>query len=526
MDKPNNLQPGQKLFGRFQIIQPLGSGGGGTVYLAHDSHLHRQVAIKELSRNSDNYPYKAKRFKLEAELNAQLDKYSVVVNVIDFLKDDQENLYLIMSLAEKGSLHDLLNQRHRQPLELIEFYPIAYNILEAVKQIYNHPKRIVHRDIKPQNILLTGQRACLADFGFAQLIDEVSRSTTFSRQPGTALYMSPEQEDNVPLLDTRSDLYSVGLVFYEMLTGQPYKMVRPVKRASELNPKVTTQLNQVIERSLARSRDDRYQNAEEMIQDLVVAEKGGKIAPRIAITSEFNPIAVKSGNSRTGLLVALSVLFIAVIGGGLAFLLFSSNTPSVVAVLPTATAVPTVAVLPTATAVPTVAATPIPTATSAPTALPRPSPLPSAAPTASPTTAAAAAIAPTTATPVPPTATLDPIGDKSFALIGKYNVDKIGASTAKDGWIYLVVSVFIKNSGSTDLEVDPNLISLNTNLGNGYKRDCNGYYYSCRSPLKKPLPDNSLVLKPGSVISGEIAFQIPLDETPLNIEFNKQKVNL
>ncbi|NWJ47279.1 MAG: protein kinase [Chloroflexi bacterium] len=412
-------KPGDIILGKYEIKQRLGKGGGGVVYLAYEASLRRNVAIKELINSSDlrqsgQFEELNNRFEREAILNAQFTSYPVIT-IYGKEIDKDGNIFLVMELAPRGSLYDLLQNRQGKPMSLDEFYPLAYDILKAVKAIHAHPSGIVHRDVKPSNILLTDNGAKLADFGVAQLAEESSRSRILSKShPGTPLYMSPEQEKDTGYLDNRSDLYSIGLVFYEMLTGERYKMKR-VMPPSKLNSAVTPMLDYIIQHMIEQDRDKRYNTADDILADMEKAKRGA-MPPEMTVPNPAPPTVVippvpstspkptkKKGAPVVAILVGLVILIVA--GVGAFFALSSNSGTSQAAVAATATSVPTTTIAePTATVTPVPTATPQPTATvtPVPTATPQPTATPTVAPTVTPLpTATVAATTATTAAGTP-----------------------------------------------------------------------------------------------------------------------------
>jgi serine/threonine protein kinase len=411
-------QPGTILLGKYEIKRLLGRGGGGIVYLAQDHALKRLVAVKELintteTRQNGFFQEMSARFEQEAQLNAQFTGYPVIT-IYGRELDDNGNVYLIMEFANKGSLLDLLNQKQRKPLSLTEFYPLAFNILQAIKAVHNHPMDIVHRDIKPSNLLLTDRGALLSDFGIAQLAYESARSRALGRgHPGTPLYMSPEQEREQGYLDT------VGLVFYEMLTGQPFKRNR-ILPASKVNPEIPPMLDYLVSHAIEADRDKRYNSAEDMLKDLDKAVKG-EMPPEVTVADGWNAKTelIRPGGKPLGnttkpesvhiiqkkkrvpiAIIVIGLVAFVAIGVGSLFLFTSGNTST-----------PQVSAAATATIAPTTLPTIAPTATIAPTLTPTTAPTVTSAPTATPTVAPTATTRPTN-TPAPtvvPTATTAPV---------------------------------------------------------------------------------------------------------------------
>ena len=258
------LKPGDILAnGEIRIEDCIGEGTFGVVYRAWDASLNRQVAVKELRRdapdiNADNLQRFVNRFRREARVQAQFN-HPYIVQVYRLLEEN-DTLYLVMELVEGDSLRDVLAKRGLLPPQ--EAIQITLDLLDALTVVHTHRWDIIHRDIKPSNVLLVNGRAKLTDFGLAQLASESSRSQFGNRHPGTPLYMSPEQESTTAYLRPASDLYSVGCVFFEMLTGKPYKSVDDVPkmlRDSGLDSSVI----KIVLRATEKRPEERYHRAEE-----------------------------------------------------------------------------------------------------------------------------------------------------------------------------------------------------------------------------------------------------------------------
>jgi serine/threonine-protein kinase len=265
--------PPESLFDdRYHIDRDLGAGGFGQVFLAKDTVLKRDVAIKELlaDRQHDRATYDRylERFQREARAGSALRSENVVT-VYDLHVDADGNYYLVLEYVKGTDLSDLLAQVGTLPVE--RALAITLDIARALDEV--HEQDIVHRDIKPANILITERGlAKLSDFGLAQVAHESQRSQMASRHPGTPVYMSPEQRDGYGYIDGRSDLYSLGLVLYEMLVGRRFgETGEPIARAL---PNLPRAVIAIVEKLLQEDPDDRYQSARALIADLtkVVAQ--------------------------------------------------------------------------------------------------------------------------------------------------------------------------------------------------------------------------------------------------------------
>ncbi len=255
------------LNGRYRLERVLGEGAFGRVYVAYDTRLQRTVAIKELlatktATDPRVFAQYLERFEREARAAGSIF-HANIVNVFELAIGADNNYYLIMEFVERGNLRDLLQRVKTLPIE--RALEITLDIARALEAI--HEKDIVHRDLKPANIMLTDRGvAKVADFGVAQLSHESQRTQISSRHPGTPLYMSPEQQRNTAYLDGRSDLYSLGLILYEMLAGEPY--ARRQQPLEALRPDLPGGIRRIFTRLTEPERDRRYLSAEEVVADL------------------------------------------------------------------------------------------------------------------------------------------------------------------------------------------------------------------------------------------------------------------
>jgi eukaryotic-like serine/threonine-protein kinase len=272
---------GQLVNDRYQVLGKLGSGGMADVYLAEDTTLARRVALKVLLRRFADDQNFVERFRREAKAAAGLN-HPNVVSIYDWGKVDSL-YYIVMEYVEGETLKQLVRRRGRLPGN--EAVNIALGLLAAMEFAHNHD--IVHRDIKSQNILIDrAGKVKVTDFGIARAGD--SSMTEAGSILGTAQYLAPEQARGEPV-DERSDLYSVGVVLYEMLTGQvPFKgdsaVTVALKHVNELPPEpaelvpgMPHSLNQIVLKALAKAPDRRYASAAEFARDLRSAQAGGPL---------------------------------------------------------------------------------------------------------------------------------------------------------------------------------------------------------------------------------------------------------
>jgi eukaryotic-like serine/threonine-protein kinase len=270
--------------GRYRIMRKLGSGGMADVYLAEDEELGRRVAIKILNDKHANDEQFVERFRREAKNAAGLS-HPNIVSIYD--RGEAEGTYYIaMEYLDGRSLKEIVVARG--PLPIGDAIEATRQVLTALR--FAHRKGVVHRDIKPHNVMADADgRLKVTDFGIARA--GVSQMTEAGSIIGTAQYLSPEQARGAAV-DQRSDLYSIGVVLYEMLTGQvPFTGESPVEIAmkhlsdtprppSLLRPEIPPDLDMVVLRALAKNPEDRFQTAEELDAELE------RVAAGVGVTAE------------------------------------------------------------------------------------------------------------------------------------------------------------------------------------------------------------------------------------------------
>ncbi len=296
--------------GRYRILRKLGSGGMANVYLAEDEELGRRVAIKILNDRYANDELFIERFRREAKSAAGLS-HPNIVSIYD--RGEAEGTYYIaMEVIEGRSLKELIMTRGALPIGTAVGY--AKQLLEALRFAHRHG--IIHRDIKPHNVLVSADqhakasepRLKVTDFGIAR--HGASQMTEAGSIMGTAQYLSPEQARGAPVT-AASDLYSAGVVLYEMLTGKvPFTGDSAIEIAmkhvndlptppSSLRPEIPPELDQIVLRALAKDPEDRYQTAEEFIEDLERVEAGLPIS-RTTSTAATALLAGAAGGLAAG----------------------------------------------------------------------------------------------------------------------------------------------------------------------------------------------------------------------------------
>jgi serine/threonine-protein kinase len=294
--------------GRYQVVRKLGAGGMANVYLAEDQELGRRVAIKILNDRHANDDQFVERFRREAK-NAAALSHQNIVSIYD--RGEAEGTYYIaMEFIDGRSLKELITSRGPAPLNVAIEY--ARQILAALRFAHRHG--IVHRDIKPHNVLVDADgRVKVTDFGIARA--GASQMTEAGSIVGTAQYLSPEQARGTGV-DQRSDLYSLGIVLYELVTGKlPFNGDTPVEIAmkhlsqtpelpSTLRPELPRELDLVVTRALAKDPDERYQSAEEMDADLERLSRGA------AVSAETEESATQIMRAPTGPMSATAATMI------------------------------------------------------------------------------------------------------------------------------------------------------------------------------------------------------------------------
>jgi eukaryotic-like serine/threonine-protein kinase len=332
---------------RYRIVGPLGAGGMAEVYLAHDDVLDRSVALKVMSgRYADDEEF-VERFKREAQSAAALS-HPNIVSIYDRGEAEDGTYYIAMEYLPGGTLKDRILKRGA--LAPRTAAAVALQIAEALRAA--HAAGVVHRDIKPHNVLVTDTGDIkVGDFGIARAATSSTMTRTGSIL-GTAHYISPEQAMGEPV-GQGSDLYSLGVVLYEMLTGTlPYDAETSIGIAMkhvnghlvpprELNPEVPEGINAVTTKLLAKSPEERYADADELIEDLErvlegfepAAAKTTRVTTRptpAAGTAQTQTMGAPKRVRRRGRPWILFLLLLILLLGGLAYALLTLGPPRTV----------------------------------------------------------------------------------------------------------------------------------------------------------------------------------------------------
>jgi dienelactone hydrolase len=311
---------------RYEVEHEVGAGGMATVYLAHDPKHGRKVAIKVL-RPELAAGLGVDRFVREIEIAAQLNHPHILP-----LHDSGEAgglLYYVMPYVEGESLRDRMNREGQLPLD--DAIKVARDVAAALS--YAHSQGVVHRDIKPENVLLSAGEAVVADFGIARALTEASSGdlTDTGISIGTPAYMSPEQASGDRRIDGRADIYALGCLLYEMLSGDaPYtastpqavlakKMAEPTPRISVVRDTVPLAVEAALHKALAKTPADRYATAQQFAEALTTPAEGiargagvpGAAEPALGATTVAPSVPQRAGLLRPRVLVPVAAAVLA-----------------------------------------------------------------------------------------------------------------------------------------------------------------------------------------------------------------------
>jgi serine/threonine protein kinase len=346
--------------GKYRLVRLLGSGGMGTVYVAEHVQMRRSFALKFLRRDRSSTPRYLRRFEREAELLGRLE-HENVVSLHDMGVDEADGPYLVLEYVRGITLREELERHGVRPVERV--LPIVRQVARGLTQA--HTLGIVHRDLKPENVMLAahadgGLLVKLLDFGVAGLRDdEAERMTLSDTAIGTAAYMAPEQARGDRTLDARTDVYALGVITYETLSGvRPYSgdsynetlfriLHRRHRPLAELRPELPAALVAAVERALAREVEARFATVEAFVGELEGAGPHVESAPIAAAslpsTSEgaaLPVVRVPRGRRHAPLVVAAG--FGAALGYGTALLSDEERAVTGTSTKETRTAGPTV----------------------------------------------------------------------------------------------------------------------------------------------------------------------------------------
>ena len=284
----------------YRIEKILGEGGMGTVYKAsHTKIPNRIAAIKVLKSNFLQNENLKKRFRREMEIMANMTHENIVK--LEQFDEDELGMYLIMEFFDGLEIDDYLKNRIGVFPET-KAIPLMIQILRAFS--FAHNQGIVHRDIKPANILIDheGTKVKILDFGIAKMKDDISMQTKSGAQIGTVFYMSPEQVHGKEL-DARSDIYALGVTFYQMLTGinpyhdlnTEYEIYNKIAKEDlpdprEIYPGVSEQMVNILRKALAKDPESRFQTCE----DFIAALQGEVPVEPVPVNTGIHPTIIKS----------------------------------------------------------------------------------------------------------------------------------------------------------------------------------------------------------------------------------------
>ena len=270
------ITKGQKISDRYEIIKSIGEGGMANVYLAQDTYLNRKVAIKVLRGDLANDEKFIRRFQREAIAASSLS-HPNIVKMYD-VGEDLGTYYIVMEYVEGRTLKQLLKKRGN--LTTPEVIDIMLQLTDGIA--HAHDSYIIHRDLKPQNIMISDDGAIkITDFGIAMALNSTQLTQTNSVM-GSVHYLPPEQASGKGST-IRSDIYSMGILFYELLTGKlPFKgdnaveialkhMKDPIPNIKKLNPNIPQSIENIVLKSTAKNPKNRYNDVKEMYNDLKVA---------------------------------------------------------------------------------------------------------------------------------------------------------------------------------------------------------------------------------------------------------------
>lgn len=347
---PSSILPGEQI-AHYRILREIGRGGMGVVYLAEDTRLGRQVALKFLPPELTSDARALKRFEREARAASALNHPNICV-IYDFGERDGQ-WYIAMELLDGKTLRDLIGG---PAVSIEQFFLLAIQIADALTAAHKHG--VIHRDLKPANILVTEHGAKVLDFGLAERLEEVPLgpdSETMSRRltsagmvVGTTGYMSPEQAAG-DSLDARSDIFSFGTVLYEMATRRPAfagnsraevldsLLNKRPKSLCELNPNLPDELQPLLDKCLEKDRRLRYQSSEELLVDLKRLKRDSESREQLAALPRRRSL---------GVAIVAGVLVLGGLAAGLFWLVARNGGPQATSNFAAVTSFPDSAISP------------------------------------------------------------------------------------------------------------------------------------------------------------------------------------
>ena len=316
------IEAGRRVFGgRYEARRSIGSGGMAEVFLAYDQLLDRDVAVKALDDQLARDPHFIERFRREARTAARLSHPNIVA-LHDYGSTD-DSYFIIMEYIEGRTVGEIIADDG--PLNPVRVAEIASDVAAALERA--HGAGLVHRDVTSSNVMIsTNGETKVTDFGIARVMDEHDQQTTAGGNTvlGTAAYISPEQAQGQDV-DERTDIYSLGIVMFEMLTGRPPFMadnplalasqhvLNDPPRPSSLNDAVPEELDAIVLRALAKRSDARFDSAAEMSEELGRFVSGKKVRSTLVLEEPFSPVfqarAVRARRSFNPMPVAMALLF-------------------------------------------------------------------------------------------------------------------------------------------------------------------------------------------------------------------------
>jgi len=315
--QPRVLAGGSTLAGKYRIVEPIGKGGMGVVYKAEDMKLKRTVAVKFLPPELTEDSEAGERFLREAQAAAALSHPRICT--VHEVNEAEEEPFIVMEYVEGESLKEKI---HEGPLDQAEALDIAIQVADGLEEA--HGKGIIHRDVKPGNIMVTAKgQAKIMDFGLAKVLGE-SLITKEAKTMGTAAYMSPEQVKGEGV-DYRTDIWSLGVVLYEMLAGKlPFRgdyeqslmfaiVNREPEPLSKVGPGFSSDLENILGAALAKNPADRYRSMTDLIQDLRSVAEGMKPLRAKAPPAMGKILGIRKAIFYAGLVTIAALVVLAII---------------------------------------------------------------------------------------------------------------------------------------------------------------------------------------------------------------------